>query len=162
MGINDTGMSTIALMMMVIWLCMLLFRQRVGGAPSSAPTRGTFAFGSRLPIAQKSLLKRPKKSGNVNLHLSMQTRQENAGRSSTLFRKRSRSSSRNSDEETSKTKLSHGTLTEKTAVSPSSNLPIPTSVSHLLKNSRVSVLHQKREVPEEHELVAGESVSYRV
>ncbi|CAI5718136.1 unnamed protein product [Peronospora effusa] len=129
-------------------------KQRGGGASSSTNTRGKFAFGSRLSIARESLLKRPKKSETARLYTSVQKRQENAVRTSALSRKRSRSSSRDSDEGTSRTKPPHRTLTMKTVLPPSSNLPVPTKVSHLLKSPRVSLSHQKREVTEEQELVA--------
>ncbi|UIZ27953.1 hypothetical protein KXD40_004115 [Peronospora effusa] len=97
---------------------------------------------------------RPKKSETARLYTSVQKRQENAVRTSALSRKRSRSSSRDSDEGTSRTKPPHRTLTMKTVLPPSINLPVPTKVSHLLKSPRVSLSHQKREVTEEQELVA--------
>jgi hypothetical protein len=132
----------------------------VGGVPSpaAANSRAKFAFGSRLPDADQSLLKGPKSSNTARFHAPTRMRY---GHDAGNPRKRRRSVSR--DEETSSAKPSHRALTVKTALPlQGSYLPAPTKVSALLSGAHLHTIspsnpalrHKKRRSADENELVA--------
>ncbi|CAI5722894.1 unnamed protein product [Hyaloperonospora brassicae] len=131
-------------------------KQRTGGPLSTAASttaRAKFAFGSRLPDAKESKLKRPKMSGNRKHQLlTSRMRWENSVRTLTDVRTRRRSASQDSDEATtSKTKPVY----RNTALSSvSSHLPALTKVPQQLSYRNGSSRLRERGGPDEQERVA--------
>ncbi|KAK1946943.1 Peroxisomal membrane protein 2 [Phytophthora citrophthora] len=108
-------------------------KQRVGGVPPLAighsSSRAKFAFGSRIPNDESSLLRGPK------LHTTTRLRHEITTRAPINTRKRGRSPSQDEEEAKIRAKPSYRKLTVKTDLP--SHLPAPTKVSAVLNSSHL-------------------------